>query len=152
MFEAHFQSFDDESQGAAGGERVKALRTELAGRRLTGCIVPRADRHQNEYVPPCEERLAWLTGFTGSAGAALVLLDRAILFTDGRYMLQVREQVDLTIFSIEHMVETPIATWIENNLPAGTRLGYDPWLFTVDAAEKLLQACQRAATTLVRTE
>src|SRR5438874_10305215 len=125
MFEAHFQSFDDESQGAAGGERVKALRTELAGRRLTGCIVPRADRHQNEYVPAAEERLAWLTGFTGSAGAAVVMIERAALFVDGRYTLQVREQVDTTLFAIEHLVENPPDQWIEKNLGPGYSLGYD---------------------------
>ena len=87
MFEARFQSFDDASDRAATGARVAALRTELARRGLTGLIVPRADRHQNEYVPACEERLAWLTGFTGSAGAAIVLMDRAVLFVDGRYTL-----------------------------------------------------------------
>src|SRR5262245_62287526 len=151
MFEARFQSFDD-GERAAGGPRVAALRAELTRRGLNGFLIPRADRHQNEYVPACEERLAWLTGFTGSAGTALVLLDRAVLFTDGRYMLQVREQVDLSIFTIEHSVEKPVATWIEENLPAGTRLGYDPWLFTAEGAEKLAQACERAGATLVATE
>src|SRR5947209_14298997 len=85
MFEAHFQSFEDDSAPGASGPRVAALRTELARRGLTGYIVPRADRHQSEYIPPCEERLAWLTGFSGTAGAAIVLLDRAVLFVDGRY-------------------------------------------------------------------
>lgn len=107
MFEARFQTFDDASDRAKSAARVAALRTELARRGLTGLIVPRADRHQNEYVPPCEERLAWLTGFTGSAGTAIVLMDRAVLFVDGRYTLQAREQVDLSIFSIEHLVEMP---------------------------------------------
>ena len=83
--------------------------------------MPRADRHQNEYVPACEERLAWLTGFTGSAGAAIVLMDRAVLFVDGRYTLQVREQVDLALFTIEHLVEMPPSRWIEKNLAAGRR-------------------------------
>ena len=151
MFEARFQSFED-GERAAGGPRVAALRAELARRGLSGFLIPRADRHQNEYVPACEELLAWLTGFTGSAGTALVLLDRAVLFTDGRYMLQVREQIDLSIFTIEHSVEKPVATWIEENLPAGTRLGYDPWLFTAEAAEKLAQACERTGATLVATE
>ena len=89
MFEARFQTFEDRTERAASGPRVAALRAELARRGLTGFIVPRADRHQNEYVPASEERLAWLTGFTGSAGAAIVLLDRAVLFVDGRYTLQV---------------------------------------------------------------
>ena len=116
MFEARFQSFDDASDRAATGARVAALRTELARRGLTGLIVPRADRQQNEYVPASEERLAWLTGFTGSAGAAIVLMDRAVLFVDGRYTLQVRDQVDPALFSIAHLIETPPSQWIEQNL------------------------------------
>src|ERR1700690_3483579 len=104
MFEAHFQSFEDRSERAEGAPRVAALRTELAKRGLDGFIVPRADRFQNEYVPPSDERLAWLTGFTGSAGAAVVLMDRAALFVDGRYTLQVRQQADTALFAIEHLV------------------------------------------------
>src|SRR5436190_11610288 len=92
MFEARFQSFDD-PQPAQTGPRVQALRAELSRRGLSGLILPRADRHQNEYVPPSEERLAWLTGFTGSAGITIVLVDKAALFVDGRYTLQAREQV-----------------------------------------------------------
>src|SRR5229473_3968229 len=116
MFEARFQSFEDRDERAASAPRVGALRTELARRGLTGCIVPRADRQQNEYVPACEERLAWLTGFTGSAGAAVVLMERAALFADGRYTLQVLDQVDTSIFEIVHMVESPPDQWIERNL------------------------------------
>src|ERR1700757_2703271 len=107
MFEARFQSFEDRAEPAASAARVAALRTELARRNLTGFLVPRSDRHQNEYVPPSEERLAWLTGFTGSAGAAIVLMDRAVLFVDGRYTLQAREQVDPSLFSVAHLIETP---------------------------------------------
>src|SRR3982074_1056993 len=107
MFEARFQSFEDAPAGAASAPRVKALRTELAHRGLTGFVVPRADRHQNEYVPGAEERLAWLTGFTGSAGAAVVLMDRAALFVDGRYTLQAREQGGTSLFTLEHPVGTP---------------------------------------------
>src|SRR5579871_4044398 len=113
MFEARFQSFDDAPEGAATAPRVAALRTELARRGLTGFIVPRADRHQNEYVPAAEERLAWLTGFTGSAGAAIVLMDRAVLFVDGRYTLQAAQQVDTALFKIEHLVDTPPHEWLE---------------------------------------
>ena len=94
MFEAQFQSFADSTERAASAPRLAALRTELARRNLTGFIVPRADRHQDEYLPPSEERLAWLTGFTGSAGVAIVLPDRAVLFVDGRYTLQAGQQVD----------------------------------------------------------
>src|ERR1700755_2132597 len=100
MFQAKFQTFDDPPAATASAPRVKALRTELARRGLTGFIVPRSDRHQNEYVAASEERLAWLTGFTGSAGVAIVLAERTALFVDGRYTLQVRDQVDTSLFEI----------------------------------------------------
>src|ERR1700704_1941967 len=116
MFEARFQTFDDVPEGTASAPRVKALRTELAHRGLPGFIVPRADRHQNEYVPAADERLAWLTGFTGSAGPPAVLSERAALFVDGRYTLQVRQQVDTALFAIEHLVEMPPHQWLERNL------------------------------------
>src|SRR6266705_5924269 len=115
MFEARFQSFEDESDRAAVPQRLADLRDELVHRGLDGFIVPRADRQQNEYVPPSEERLAWLTGFSGSAGVAIVLADRAVLFVDGRYTLQVREQVDTALFVIEHLIERPPEAWIEAN-------------------------------------
>jgi Xaa-Pro aminopeptidase len=152
MFEARFQSFEDRTERAASAARVAALRTELARRGLTGFIIPRSDRHQNEYVPASEERLAWLTGFTGSAGAAIVLMERAVLFVDGRYTLQVREQVDTSLFTIEHLVETPPDRWIETNLTNADRLGYDPWLHTVESAERLAKACAAAGAALVAVE
>src|SRR5215471_19902483 len=107
MFEARFQTFDDRSEPAAAPGRIAALRAELKRRGLDGFIVPHADRQQNEYLPPSEARLTWLTGFSGSAGVALVLADRAVLFVDGRYLLQAREQVDGSIFVIEHLIERP---------------------------------------------
>jgi len=152
MFEAHFQSFDDRADRGESAPRVAALRAELKRRGLDGFIVPRADRFQNEYVPPCAERLAWLTGFTGSAGVAVVLADRATLFVDGRYQVQVREEVDGAIFSIEHLVENPPPAWIEANLRPGTQLGYSPWLHTVDGAERLAKACTAARAGLVAVE
>ena len=94
--------------------------------------------------PPSEERLAWLTGFTGSAGAAIVLMERAALFVDGRYTLQAREQVDTSLFEIVHLVETPPDQWIERTLTKDDVLGYDPWLHTVEGAEKLARACANA--------
>src|SRR5271170_4660428 len=118
MFEAHFQSFEDRGARSASAPRLAALRAELKRRGLDGLIVPRADRFQNEYVPPCAEQLAWLTGFTGSAGVAIVLAERAVIFVDGRYMVQVREEIDSAMFSIEHLIEHPPTLWIEANLPA----------------------------------
>ena len=152
MFEARFQSFEDTTARAAIAGRVAALRAELRRRGLDGFIVPRADRHQNEYVPPSEERLAWLTGFSGSAGIAIVLADRAVLFVDGRYSLQVREQTDTAVFAVDHLIDRPPETWIEANLGAGQKLGYDPWLHTVEAAEKLAKACAAVGANLVPTE
>jgi Xaa-Pro aminopeptidase len=149
MFEAHFQSFEDRTEPAAGARRLAALRAELKRRGLDGLIVPRADRYQNEYVPPCAERLAWLTGFTGSAGVAIVLDDRAAIFVDGRYLVQVREEVDSAAYSIEHLVEHPPTAWIEENLRPGAKLGYSPWLHTVDGAERLGKACEAAGASLV---
>jgi Xaa-Pro aminopeptidase len=152
MFEARFQSFDDRSDRAVTAPRVAALRAELKVRGLDGFVVPRADRFQNEYVPPSDERLAWLTGFTGSAGLAIVLAERAVLFVDGRYQVQVREEVDGEIFAIEHLVDNPPPAWIKANLPAGAQLGYAPWLHTVDGAERLAKACSEARATLVAVE
>jgi Xaa-Pro aminopeptidase len=152
MFEAQFQSFEDAPEGAASAPRIKALRTELARRGLTGFVVPRADRHQNEYVPAADERLAWLTGFTGSAGAAVVLMDRAALFVDGRYTLQARQQVDQSLLTIEHLVDNPPPQWLEKNLASGDRLGYDPWLHTVESAERLAKACAAAGASLIPVE
>ena len=151
MFEARFQSFDDPER-AATGPRVAALRAELEKRGLAGFIVPRADRHQNEYVPPSDERLAWLTGFTGSAGCAVVLADKAALFVDGRYTLQARDQVDAAVFSIVPSAETSPEQWIEANLPKDAKFGYDPWLHTVDGAERLAKACANAGATAVAME
>jgi Xaa-Pro aminopeptidase len=152
MFEARFQTFDDATERQASAGRLAALRTELKARGLTGFIVPRADQHQGEYVPPSEARLTWLTGFTGSAGAAIVLADRAAIFVDGRYLLQVRDQVDTSLFAVEHLVENPPDKWLDTNLPRGARLGYDPWLHTADDAERLAKACTSAGATLVPAE
>jgi Xaa-Pro aminopeptidase len=152
MFEAQFQSFEDRTDRGETAQRIAALRAELKLRGLDGFVVPRADRFQNEYVPPCDERLAWLTGFTGSAGVAIVLADRAVIFVDGRYQVQVREEVDGAIFSIAHLVEQPPPVWIEANLRPDMRLGYSPWLHTVEGAERLAKACAAAHASLVPVE
>src|SRR3990172_6720775 len=123
MFETRFQSFDDSSERAAAPTRIAALRAELNRRGLGGFVVPRADRQQNEYLPASEERLAWLTGFTVSAGLAIVLAERAALFVDGRYTVQAGSQVDREIFSIEHLVDSPPDRWLKQNLTGGAQLG-----------------------------
>jgi Xaa-Pro aminopeptidase len=149
MSEARFQSFEDRTERGKTAPRLAALRAELKARGLDGLIVPRADRYQNEYVPPCAERLAWLTGFTGSAGVAIVLADRAAIFVDGRYLVQVRDEVDTSALAVEHLVEHPPTAWLEENLPSGARLGYSPWLHTVEGAERLAKACAAAGAGLV---
>jgi Xaa-Pro aminopeptidase len=152
MFECQFQSFEDCGDRGASAERVAALRKELATRGLDGFIVPRADRYQNEYVPPSSQRLAWLTGFTGSAGVAIVLADRAVIFVDGRYLVQVGEEIDSAIFSLAHLVDEPPTQWIQANLKAGTKLGYSPWLHTVDGAERLARACKAVGSSLIAVD
>jgi len=152
MFEARFQTFDDSPERAAAPARLTALRAELKRRGLDGFVVPRADRQQNEYLPASEERLAWLTGFTGSAGAAAVLAEHAALFVDGRYTVQAVTQIDPAIFFIEHLVENPPEKWLEQTLKPGARLGDDPWLHTSENAEKLRQACTNAGAALVAVD
>jgi Xaa-Pro aminopeptidase len=152
MFEAHFQTFEEPESGVALSARLSALREELARRKLTGFVVPRADQQQNEYVPPSEERLAWLTGFTGSAGLAVVLAQEAAIFVDGRYTLQAAKQVDGKAWAVESLVEPPPESWITEHLRAGDRLGFDPWLHTSNAAERLAAACTKAGAELVAVE
>ncbi len=152
MFEARFQTFDDSSERRESSARVAALRAELARRGLDGFVVPRADRQQNEYLPASEERFAWLTGFTGSAGAAIVLATRAVIFVDGRYTVQADAQVDRNVFAIEHLVDMPPPQWLEQNVKSGAKIGYDPWLHTADNAERLKKACAGAGATLVAVD
>jgi Xaa-Pro aminopeptidase len=149
MFEAKFQTFDDTSPRNESAGRITALRAELKRRGLDGFVVPRADRQQNEYLPASEERLAWLTGFTGSAGAAIVLAERAALFVDGRYTVQADAQADKSIFTIEHLVDNPPSQWLEQNLKSGAKIGYDPWLHTAESAERLRKACEAAGAELI---
>jgi len=152
MFEARFQSFDDANERAAVPARIAALRAELKRHGLDGFVVPRADRQQNEYLPASEERLAWLTGFSGSAGAAIVLDERAALFVDGRYTVQAGSQVDAKIFAIAHLVDNPPDKWLEQNLKRGARLGYDPWLHTTENADRLRRACTTVGAELVAVD
>ncbi|MBR2820077.1 MAG: aminopeptidase P family protein [Reyranella sp.] len=128
------------------------MRAELARRGLDGFIVPRADEHQGEYVPRGSQRLGWLTGFSGSAGLAIVLADRAAIFIDGRYTLAVRAQVDVEAFVPHQIPEQSPEQWIADNLPKGGKLGFDPWLQTVDGHDRFARACLRASGTFVSVE
>ncbi len=129
-------------------ERLARLRRELSARGLDGLVVPRSDEHQGEYVPPRGQRLAWLTGFTGSAGLAVVLGARAALFVDGRYTLQAAQQVDGDLFEIHHLIEEPPARWIGAALKAGMVLGYDPWLHTPHEVERFRAAAEKVGASL----
>jgi Xaa-Pro aminopeptidase len=144
-----FQTFDEAGGPGQGAARIAKLRAELARRGLTGFLVPRADEHQSEYVPKNAERLAWLTGFTGSAGTGVILLDKAALVIDGRYALQAPEQVDTSVVTPVPLAETTVEAWIEANLSAGARLAYDPWLHTANAVKKLEKAAGKAGGSLV---
>jgi Xaa-Pro aminopeptidase len=152
MFEAHFQTFEDPEGGVALTARLSALREELARLKLTGFVIPRADQQQNEYVAPSEERLAWLTGFTGSAGLAIVLAHEAAVFVDGRYTLQAAKQVDAKAWSVEPLVDPSPESWLTKHLTSGDRLGFDPWLHTSAAAERLATACAKAGAELVAVD
>ncbi|KJC61150.1 X-Pro aminopeptidase [Bradyrhizobium sp. LTSPM299] len=152
MFEAHFQTFEEPESGVALTARLSAFREELVRRKLTGFVIPRADQQQNEYVAPAEERLAWLTGFTGSAGLAIVLTREAAIFVDGRYTLQAGKQVDRKAWEVEPLVDPPPEHWLTRHLASGDRLGFDPWLHTSAAAERLAAACAKAGAELVAVD
>src|SRR6266702_3851529 len=152
MFEAHFQTFEEPESGVALTARLSAFREELARRKLTGFVIPRADQQQNEYVAPSEERLAWLTGFTGSAGMAVVLTQKAAIFVDGRYTIQAAKQVDAKAWAVESLIDPPPESWVSAHLKAGDRLGFDPWLHTFSAAERLSAACAKAGAELVAVD
>jgi Xaa-Pro aminopeptidase len=152
MFEAHFQTFEEPEGGVALTARLAAFREELLRRKLTGFVIPRADQQQNEYVAPSEERLAWLTGFTGSAGMAVVLTKEAAVFVDGRYTLQAAKQVDGKAWSVEPLADPPPENWLAKHLSPGDRLGFDPWLHTSAAAERLAAACAKAGAELVAVD
>lgn len=143
-----FQSFDDSARPEQGPPRLAALRDMLAQAGLTGFLVPRADAHQGEYVAPHDARLAWLTGFTGSAGFACVLPHVAGVFIDGRYRTQVKGQVDLTHFTPVPWPETGLADWLRDQLPNGGVVGFDPWLHTAEEIRRIEEALADTSITL----
>ncbi|MEM1314255.1 MAG: aminopeptidase P family protein [Pseudomonadota bacterium] len=147
-----FQSFTSMSDRAAGPVRLAALREEMARRGVQGFLIPRGDAHQGETVAPRDERLAWLTGFTGSAGFAAALAERAAVFVDGRYDLQVKDQVDGDAYERLRIETTKPADWLKDAVRRGDRIAYDPWLHGRDEAERLRRALEGAGAELVATE
>jgi Xaa-Pro aminopeptidase len=133
-------------------ERLSALRDKISALGLDGFVVPHSDAHQNEFLPPNAERLAWLTGFAGSAGTAVVMADRAALFVDGRYTLQARDQVDGDLYEFHHFVEAPVTEWLADALSDGKRLGIDPWLHTQASVERLRRSLDAVGAELVFVE
>ncbi len=129
--------------------RAASLRQTLKKLKLTGLIVPRQDEFQGEYVAAYAERLRWLTGFAGSWGMAILTLNKGAIFVDGRYTIQVRQQVDTKLFTPHHLIDDPPATWITSNLKKGDVLGFDPWLLTADQAERFAAACAKMGAKLV---
>lgn len=132
--------------------RLAALRDELKRQGLTGFVVPISDEHMSEYVGAYAQRLQWLTGFNGSAGTAVVLLDQAAMFVDGRYTLQVRDQVDGRCYSYEGVPETSPAAWLGEHAPQGARIGFDPWLHGKAWADRTAKALEAKGAALVPVE
>lgn len=142
-----FQTFSEVSDPAAAAPRMAALRAHFKKLGVDGVIVPRADEHQGEYVAPGSERLRFISGFSGSAGAAIILKASAVLFVDGRYTLQAAQQTDPALFSIESLIDLPPALWLERNAD-GMVIGFDPWLHTGGEAERLRKAAAKGGFTL----
>ncbi|HEX2448426.1 MAG TPA: aminopeptidase P family protein [Methyloceanibacter sp.] len=146
---AMYQIFDEVSFPAASGERVKALQREMKSRRLKGFLVPHSDEHQDEFLSPPAERLAWLTGFTGSAGVAIVLEKAAALFVDGRYTLQAKAQTDPALFEVLQTPDAKPSSWIADKLSKGNAVGYDPALHTIKEIERLTEVLSKSGIKLV---
>jgi len=132
-----FQSFDTTAEPQFGAARVAKLRSKMVALGIDGFLVPRADEYQGEYVPACAERLAWISGFTGSAGMALILAEQAVVFVDGRYTTQLKEQVDGNVFLGGDLVGKPPHAWLKEHADLGFKLGIDPWLHTDAEVSKL---------------
>jgi Xaa-Pro aminopeptidase len=132
-----FQTYEAPEVRRDGAERIARLRQLMAKSKLAAVLVPRADEHQGEYVAPCAERLKWLTGFSGSAGMAVITRNAAALFVDGRYVTQAPAQVDTGIFEVLQVPEAKLSEWLFAHLKSGAAVGFDPWLHTAAVIEDL---------------
>ncbi|HWI77185.1 MAG TPA: aminopeptidase P family protein [Sphingomicrobium sp.] len=130
-------------------DRLAALREQLKSEKLDGFVVPLTDEHMSEYVGSYAQRLQWLTGFKGSAGSAVVLPEEAAIFVDGRYTLQVRQQVSADYWSYQSVPETSVTDWLKDHAAKGARIGYDPWLHTRDWVKKAKEALASRGAELV---
>jgi Xaa-Pro aminopeptidase len=143
-----FQSFEARSDPTQGRPRLRLLRNQLQKCGVDGFILPRTDAHQNEYLAPPDERLAWLTGFTGSAGIAIILTEKAALFGDGRYTVQVISQVDTSLFEIVNFTDLSPADWLAANVPTSSLIGYDSWLHTPNGIAHIESAFKSTSSEL----
>ncbi len=143
-----FQTFDVPAQRGAATERVKELRALMARQHFDAYLVPRADEHQGEYVPACAERLRWITGFSGSAGLAIISKKSAVLFVDGRYTVQARAEVDTGLLEISQLPRPRVSEWLSEHLSRGSTVGYDPRLHTFGEIERLATALKSKAIKL----
>ncbi|WP_291730011.1 aminopeptidase P family protein [Leisingera sp. F5] len=146
-----YQTFDVTARPEQGPPRLAALRKELAAEGLDGFLVPRSDAHQGEYVAPHDERLAWLTGFTGSAGFCAVLQEKAGVFIDGRYRTQVKRQVAADYTPVP-WPEVQLAGWLKQRLPQGGKVGFDPWLHAAGQITSLTKELNGSGITLAQCE
>ncbi|HET9161404.1 MAG TPA: aminopeptidase P family N-terminal domain-containing protein, partial [Caulobacteraceae bacterium] len=146
------QTFDESTDPSFGPRHAPKIRAAMAAQGLDGLVIPHEDEHNNEYLPAANDRLAWATGFTGSAGAAVILKDRAAIFVDGRYTLQVRDQVDQKAFEICDLVEGGVPAWLERSLTPGQKIGYDPRLHSPESLERLKTAAAKAGAELKPAE
>ena len=142
------QRFDESTHPSFGTRHVPLIREAMKSQGLDAWIVPHTDEYQNEYLPACNERLAWATGFTGSAGAAVILQDEAAIFVDGRYTLQVRDQVDMGLFEIRHLIDDGVAAYLQEKAGPGRIVGYDPRLHSPAELETLATAVRRGGGVL----
>jgi Xaa-Pro aminopeptidase len=142
------QTFEDSAEPAFGARHTPLIRKAMADLGLDGFVVPHEDEHQNEYLPKANDRLAWATGFTGSAGAAVILKDKAAVFVDGRYAIQVRDQVDQGLFEIRDLVEGGVPAYLREAAKPGWTIGYDPKLHSPEALERLKDAASSAGAKL----
>ncbi len=139
-----FQTFDDHADVSFGQKHLPLIRAEMAKQGLDVFVIPHEDEHNNEYLPAANDRLAWATGFTGSAGAAVVSKDAAVVLVDGRYTLQVKAQVDGSLFEFADLVDLGAHGWLEAHVKPGQVVGYDPRLHTPDALARIAEAVRRA--------
>lgn len=143
------QTFNETTDRSFGPKHVPLIRQAMAEQGLDGFLIPHEDEHQNEYLPAANDRLAWATGFTGSAGAAVILKDKAAVFVDGRYTIQVRDQVDAKLFEIRDLVDGGVPAYLEAATGRGQKIGYDPRLHSPDALGHLKAAAARAGCELL---